>query len=131
MTIDQSASISLSAGLAIALLAGASGVASAKDVKVIAPPSDALTELVSYADLNLASAPGATRLTFRVRGAVRRVCEPLHDRRLLADHAACTSYAWNGARPQMDRAITRAHQIASNGTSSIAPVAIVISAPAR
>lgn len=132
MTIDKnSASISLSAGLAIALLAGAGSAAVAKEVTVIAPPIDALTERVSYADLNLASASGARTLEKRVIGATRRVCAPLEMRDTLLEHGYCRSFARKGARPQMDRAILRARQLAANGTTSIAPVAIVIAAPQR
>lgn len=129
--LKTSTSFSLATGVALALLAGSAG-ASAREVTVIreAIPEDALTERVSYADLNLASAAGIGKLTTRVRGAVRSVCRPLDDRSTSAEHVGCKSFAWNGAKPQMDRAITRAKQIAATGTSSLAPVAIVISAPA-
>jgi UrcA family protein len=134
MTIDKkSASISLAAGLALALAAGAGSAASAKEVTVVGKPipTDALTETVSVADLNLASASGAKTLKYRVRGAVGRVCEPLEMRENIIEHGYCRSFAWSEARPQMDRAIIRAQQLAANGTTSIAPVAIVISAPQR
>ena len=92
---------------------------------------DQLTEVVSYADLDLASADGVKRLTSRVGGAVRHVCSPLDGRDTIGSYGSCKSYAWNGARPQMDLAIERAHQIAQNGVSGIAPVAILISVPQR
>lgn len=130
-TNSKSASFTLSAGLAVALLSGLGSVASAEEVTVIGqqPEPDSLTEVVSYADLNLASAYGATTLDRRVRGAVGRVCEPLDMRESFNEHGYCRSFALNGARPQMDRAILRAQQLAANGTTSIAPVAIVIAAP--
>lgn len=132
MTINKkSASVSLSAGLALALVAGAGSAVSAKEVTVVAPPSDALTESVSVADLNLASASGARTLDRRVGGAVGRVCQPLDLRENIIEHRYCRSFAWSGARPQMERAILRAQQLAANGTTSIAPVAIAISAPQR
>lgn len=87
------------------------------------------TERVSYADLNLASADGVERLTNRVRRAVTHVCAPHYSRDTLVDYTDCKSFAWSGARPQMDLAIQRAQQIALNGTSSIAPVAILIAVP--
>jgi UrcA family protein len=118
---------------ALALPIAASAPAAAKEVtvrhRVLA--EDQLTEIVSYADLDLASADGVERLTSRVGSAVRHVCAPLDDRDKLFGYGACKSYAWNGARPQMDLAIQRAHQIAQNGVSAIAPVAILIAVPQR
>jgi UrcA family protein len=92
---------------------------------------DQLTEVVSYADLDLASADGVKRLNSRVGGAVRHVCSPLDGRDTIGSYGACKSYAWNGARPQMDLAIQRAQQVAQNGVSAIAPVAILITVPQR
>ena len=86
-----------------------------------------LTEVVSYADLNLASTDGVKRLNYRVGSAVRHVCAPLDGRDTFSAYGGCKSYAWNGAKPQMDLAVQRAQQIAQNGVSSIAPVAILIS----
>ena len=126
-THKMSASNSLVTGAALALLAAFSAPASAREVTVLAPPpEDHLTERVSYADLDLATDPGIKTLTFRVRGAVKRVCAPLDQRVTFAEHSECRSYAWNGARPQMERAVARAQQIAMTGTSSIAPVAISV-----
>jgi UrcA family protein len=88
------------------------------------------TERVSYADLNLASANDVQRLTYRVRGAINRVCAPQYSRETFVDYHDCRSYAWGGAKPQMDRAILRAQQIA-RGISSIAPVAILIAVPQK
>jgi UrcA family protein len=132
MTIRKmSASCSIATAAALALSAAPSSPASAKEVTVLRqlPDEDQLTQRVSYADLDLASASDVQRLTFRVRGAVSRVCAPLDQRGTFAKHSDCTTYAWHGARPQMDRAIARAQQIASTGTSAIAPVAILIAAP--
>ena len=39
----------------------------------------------------------------------------------------CAGQAWNDAQPQIDRAIARARDIASNGQSSIAAAAITFS----
>jgi UrcA family protein len=92
---------------------------------------DQLTRSVSYADLDLASPNGVKRLTTRVRSAVGYVCAPHLDRVRASGYGECRSYAWKGARPQMDLAVQRAQQIAQNGVSAIAPVAIVIAVPQR
>ena len=128
-TPQKSASVSIAAATILALTASAN-VASAKDVTVVAaPPADILSEHVSYADLDLATRSGVQVLNARVGGAVYRVCSPLDQRSTFSEHATCRSIAWNGAKPQMDQAVARAQQIASVGTSSIAPVAILIAAP--
>jgi UrcA family protein len=119
--------MSVASGITMALLVGVASAALAKPVTVIGERlhEDQLSERVSYADLNLASAEGVKTLTWRVSGAVQRVCAPLQGGANLA-HLQCRSFAMNGAKPQIELAITRAQEIAANGTSSIAPVAIVI-----
>lgn len=134
MTIHtMRASISLAAAIGLGLSASAAGAEAQKDVTVVAeaPPADALSERVSYADLDLSSASGVDRLNLRVSGAVKRVCAPHDERYSFGDYGACRSFALDGAGPQVALAITRAQQIAATGTSPIAPVAILISAPAR
>jgi UrcA family protein len=131
-TPNKCASASIAAGMALALTAGTSGVAAAKDVTVVAAaPGESLSERVSYADLDLATRTGVQILNSRVGGAVYRVCSPLDQRSTFSEHASCRSFAWNGARPQMNQAVARAQQIAAVGTSSIAPAAILIVAPQR
>lgn len=119
--------MSLASVMTIALLVGVASAAIAKPVTVTGylPDPDVLTERVSYADLNLVSADGVRTLGSRVRGAVGRVCAPLQGGLNLA-HLECKRFALNGAQPQIELAITRAQEIAANGTSSIAPVAIAI-----
>lgn len=130
--LKKCASISLAAGMALALTFGAADAATVKDVTVVAtPPEDALSERVSYADLNLASDMDVRRLNFRVGAAVNRVCLPLDQRSTYAQHNSCRSFARNGAKPQVERAIARARQLAATGTTAIAPVAILIAAPQR
>lgn len=87
--------------------------------------ADVLSERVSYRDLNLASVQGEKRLVYRVRGAIGRVC-PDDGTGPLNELNRCRSYAWDGAEPQIDLAVKRAREIATNGFSAIAPVAIVI-----
>jgi hypothetical protein len=41
----------------------------------------------------------------------------------------CSGLAWDGARPQILRAVQRAREIAATGSSSIAAAAITITIP--
>ena len=119
--------LTVASGVTVVLLVGAASAVSAKDLLVVGkPPVDEVrTERVAYGDLNLASVKGVSALNRRVRGAVRLVCVDF-----TAPYAkyACGQAAWAGAKPQIDLAITRAQEIAANGHSSIAPVAIRIAA---
>jgi UrcA family protein len=121
----------LAAGFAtMAVLFGGAGLALAQDTTVLAPRNyDVLTERVSYADLNLASSFGRKRLESRVGYAVRRVCPTGSGIIEALDGRYCSRGAWAGARPQMERAYARAIELASTGTTAIAPVAIAIIAP--
>lgn len=115
---------------ATALTAAASAVhatdPSDEPVIVRAQPDDLLpTRRVSYADLDLASLSGEKTLYSRVSGAVSDVCA---EQIFAIDKGQCRRFAWNGAKPQMKRAIARARDIAANGFSTIAPVAIRIAA---
>jgi UrcA family protein len=127
------ASHAVAAAAALALPIAFSAPAAAKEVTVrhYLNTEDQLTRVVSYADLDLASANGVKRLTSRVSSAVRYVCAPHDNRATLNAYGECKSYARNGAKPQMDLAIERAQQIAHNGVSAIAPVAILIAVPHR
>lgn len=87
-----------------------------------------VTERVSYRDLNLAIPAHEEKLVRRVKYAVNRLCSPYLSHMGFSDRD-CRSFAWNGAKPQIDRAVQRAREIATNGFSSIAPVAIAISLP--
>lgn len=88
------------------------------------------TERVSFADLNLAKAKDARKLHFRVASAVKRVC--LYDTAQMglrdSGYGRCSSGAWTMAKPQIAQAIARDQEIALNGSSSIAAVAITIAA---
>ncbi|WP_084607693.1 UrcA family protein [Sphingomonas jaspsi] len=110
-------------GTGVAQAAGQSD----EPVIVRAQPDEFLpTRRVSYADLNLASKAGEKTLFYRVSGAVRYVCTG-HDSASI-EMQRCRSFAWSGARPQMKLAIQRAQELAANGTTNIAPVAIMIAA---
>lgn len=69
----------------------------------------AVTSEVSYADLNLASADGRASLEQRVRGAAAQLCQPniagVTAERVLRQR--CYVAAIEGARPQIDAAVTR------------------------
>lgn len=125
---DSLVRASLASGITLALLVGIASAALAKDVTVVRerPSEDIPTQRVFYGDLNLASAAGERTLGTRVRGAVRQVCSWQTETH---PYINCQSFAWKDAKVQMDRAVARARDIAANGTSNIAPVAIVIATP--
>ncbi|NTZ42886.1 UrcA family protein [Altererythrobacter sp. SALINAS58] len=83
-------------------------------------------KMVSYADLNLATAAGERTLETRVRGAVRYVCDDRKIGHAWGEYQACRTFAWRGAEPQMQLAVRRAHDIAANGKSEIPAVALAI-----
>ncbi|HVM39112.1 MAG TPA: UrcA family protein [Sphingomicrobium sp.] len=120
---------SVAGGLTIALLVGISAAATAQEITVTNDrfSEQVPSERVFFGDLNLASVAGENTLNSRVRGAVRRVCQA-HSGDALP-HMACRSFAWRGAKPQIERALTRARDIAARGTSAIPPVAILIATP--
>ena len=130
MTMNRRLLVSTIGGsLAAAVLIGTATQASARDIKVVAQrQSDIQTERVSYADLDLTSARGVRKLNARVDGAVSRVCFAF-DYIDSDTKANCRSYAWNGAKPQIELAARRANELVRTGFSSIAPVAIRIALP--
>lgn len=109
----------------------ATAPASAQDrpITVIATEERVPVRFVSFRDLDLAKSEDEKILVRRVRYAAKDVCVdsapsyPLYSTLFLS----CRSNAWHGARPQIIRAVTRAREIAANGWSAIAPVAITIS----
>ncbi len=132
----QSKLLSMSATLAItaaglAIVAEAPAVGQKAPFVVTAPRADdQLTQRVSYADLNLASVRGEKSLYRRVGSAVEIVCPELQVKiEMYAEAKRCRKFAWGGARPQIERAVTRAREIASTGKSSIAIAAIQIHVP--
>ena len=107
----------------------------AKDgpVVVVANP-DLVTRRVTYADLNLASLPGEAALNRRVGNAVNCLCVEATggEHNIYGFNVAdrnCRTSAWTQARPQISRAIHRARDLASTGTSTIAATAIAIALP--
>jgi UrcA family protein len=122
------------ASLVTALAVGAAAfpldAGTPRTVLVIAHPADTVERRVTYADLNLAAASGERMLYRRVGNAVTDVCFDAvgsdSTNRQLDD---CSSGAWDRARPQVARALQRAHENAATGmTSSVAAGAITIAA---
>ena len=106
-----------------------SAAAKQQKATVTAPGPDAPTRRVSYADLNLASLQGEKTLNRRVGYAVSSVCEESAGRLEYLEGSKCRNFAWSGARPQIERAVQRARDIALTGHSSIAAAAITLSFP--
>ena len=107
--------------LATLTVAFAAAPVCAEPVTVTAtrPNADVPVRIVSFRDLNLASAEGERTLTGRVRGATKGVC--FDGGYTLSDHGydQCVHQAWNSASPQMTAAVQRARDIAMTGHSII------------
>jgi UrcA family protein len=122
---------------AVAITAGGLAVivppAFAKNRTVVVTAQESqVTRRVSYADLNLAAASGEKILHHRVGSAVGDLCNEATGGqdgtvRIKLEMKYCSTSAWDGAQPQIDRAIQRAREIAAKGSSSIAAAAITIS----
>jgi UrcA family protein len=100
----------------------------------VTAPHEVVTRHVSYADLNLASAPGERTLERRVGSAVADLCNEATGGndggvQYKLSMISCSGEAWTSAQPQIDRAIQRAREIAATGSSSIAAAALTISLP--
>jgi UrcA family protein len=126
----------VSASVAVALAVGG--------VTVLAPPAsgktgpvvvtakvDVVVRRIGYLDLNLTSEPGQLTLSRRVGGAIGSLCTEAtggYDGNFHTGIASrkCHTSAWNQARPQMARAVQRANEIASTGSSTIAAAGISI-----
>lgn len=113
----------------VVFAATAPAIAKDRAITVVATEERVPVRFVSYRDLDLAKSEDEQILVKRVRHAARNVCvesapeDPFTSSMFLT----CRSSAWQGARPQIVRAVTRAREIAANGWSAIAPVAITIS----
>lgn len=129
--------LKLTSAVAFALAIGSAGPAlagqarSGPDVDVLGQRVDpeSLTVRVSFADLDLTSANDQDRLTSRVRGAVRQVCAPIDTAGQRIEHTYCGYVAWNGARPQMERAFAQARLAARGVASDTAVASIVVAVP--
>lgn len=95
---------------------------------------EVVTRHISYADLNLASFAGETTLNRRVGSAVNDLCLDAtggNDGSTSFKYSMrrCSGGAWDQARPQITRAVQRAREIASTGSSSIVATALTIRLP--
>jgi len=132
MTYDKT----LSMVAAVGLIAAAASPALGKSTRIFvtAPSPDTVSRHITYADLNLASAAGERTLYRRVSHGVGDLCDEVigGDDGSAASKfngMACSGSAWSQARPQMDRAVQRARDIAATGSSPIAAAALTISIP--
>ena len=126
----------LSAVAAVALIATGASPALGKSTRIFvtAPSPDTVSRHITYADLNLASTAGERTLYHRVSYGVGDLCNEVigaNDGSAASKFnlMACTGSAWSQARPQMDRAVQRARDIAATGSSPIAAAALTISIP--
>jgi UrcA family protein len=129
--ISACAAVAIAVGGVTLLAPPASG--KARPV-VVTGKTNIITSRISFRDLNLALAAGELTLDRRVRGAIGGLCAEAtggYDGSFLTAMAErqCRSSAWGQARPQIARAVLRANQIASTGTSTIAAAGIVIALP--
>ena len=123
-------------GVTASLLVASAAFAAVQDKPVVVyagPNENVRTEHVSYADLDLSQHKDAKKLNLRVAGAVTRVCLFENSRPGLQDHGYynCADDAWGQARPQIAQAVDRAKQLAMNGKTEIAEVAISINVSAQ
>ena len=88
------------------LIVAATPAHSQPPVEVVAQ-KNAMTRIVHYGDLSLATQAGKRQLFRRVGYAVKEVC-PEADGGVLYDIDGCKSFAWRGARPQIRRALDQA-----------------------
>jgi UrcA family protein len=114
-------------------VAGSPAFGKSAPIVVTAQP-EMTSRHIGYADLNLASATGERILNRRVNYAIGDLCVEVtggYSGSSTLDFAnvTCSRSAWQQARPQMERAVQRAREIALTGKSSIAAAALTISIP--
>ncbi len=100
---------------------GSAAVAQEPPVVVYGETTNAQTERVAFADLDLASARDQSRLHNRVNGAIERVCDLDLGRDGLQDRGyySCANSAWGAAAPQIAEAI-------ATGKTSVGAAIVVI-----
>jgi UrcA family protein len=89
------------------LIVAASPAHGQPPVEVVAQ-KDVPTRIVPFGDLSLATKAGQRILFRRVGYAVREVCPDEDLAGAYYDSEHCKKFAWQGARPQISRAIDRA-----------------------
>jgi UrcA family protein len=98
------------------------------------PPEELVVRHVSYADLNLAVDAGQRTLNRRVGSAVSDLCTEAgggNDGSTAFKYSMirCSNFAWNDARPQIQRAVQRSRELALTGKTAIAATSLIISLP--
>jgi len=88
------------------LIVAASPAHGQPPVEVVA--QKAYTRIVPFGDLSLATKAGQKILFRRVGYAVREVCPDQDETGAYYNADHCKKFAWQGARPQINRAIDRA-----------------------
>lgn len=117
------ASLATTASLSV-LSTPAFGKQSKDSIVVRAEPSEFVTRSVGYRDINLLLPAGVKALNGRVQSAVTDVClEATFEAKAFL---SCEDTAWIGARPQIERAVAQAREMAMTGSSAVAASAIVI-----
>ena len=94
------------------------------------PSEDVPVVRVGFADLNLRSQAGQKSLHYRIRAAVRSMCEEpgTCDEGSMMDATHCSTLAWQSASAQIDRAVDVA---ANPNKGKLAMSSISIATPAR
>lgn len=112
---DFTKAAALVASAATGLIMAQAAIAKETPVVVRGDPASIRSEHVSYAGLDLATERDARQLRLKVASAVKRVClfDTSRAKLQASDYYACADGAWDGARPQLDRAMTGASAIAS------------------
>ena len=108
-------------GIVAFSVSGSPAVAQNPPVVVYGEATGANTERVAFADLDLASARGQSRLHHRVAGAIERVCDLDLGRDGLQDRGyySCADNAWGSAAPQIAEAL-------ATGKTSLGAAIVVI-----
>ena len=114
MTQHRRPIVSLVIGAVVLALANP---ASAQDSDIVvtgkgkAPAgAELVTKKVSVGDLDLATPEGEQEMEQRVDAAVKQICwsHPKPARWQIRQSEACSKFAWDGARPQMNSLLERA-----------------------
>jgi len=86
-----------------------------------------VTRYVPYADLSLSTKEGRKSLYHRVGQAVDQVCPDFDEEGRAYDTSGCIKFAWEGAYPQIGRAI----KDAQSGKSAMSAAITIAAGPAR
>ena len=125
-------SVAITFGGLLLVVPPAYAAAGPGDEMTVVAPSDVVRRDISYSGLDLTSVDGQRNLNGAVRRGINSLCtEANEDLETSVAHRFsminCGHRAWGQARPQIARAIQRSQELAANGSSAIAPVAISIS----